>query len=196
MSQQEFVGVISKIGEKSWSGKTLWSIFLKPDGESQDIMIGLGMDKPSVSALSRVKVTASKNAKGYWTCKNRDIELLKDEPAPAPSGGGGKASGGFQDRQASIVLQSSYKTATDQVNALLAAGLFKPASNTKSRKESAMDAYFSFIDKVAVEIYNKAMEPDKFLDEYISNMSFEESNSNPGPNEDEGRPIEDDLPDF
>ena len=191
--QQEFVGTITKQAERDWNGKTLYNIFIREDNGSEDIMIGLGMDKPPVSPQSRVKLTATKNQKGYWVCKAKDITLLKDQPAPAPSGGG-KPSGGFVDRQASIVLQSSFKTATDQVNSLLAAGLFKPAANTKAKKESAMDAYFSFVDKVAVELYNRCMEPEKFLDDYITNAA--DYSENPGPNEDEGRPIEDDLPDF
>ena len=190
----EFVGTLEKVATREWNGKTMHNLCIKDDG-GNETWIGLGLDKPPMQPMSRVKVTASQNAKGFWTAKGKDLQLLKDEPAAAPaaSGGGGGGKAGFQDRQASIVLQSSFKTATDQVNALLAAGIFKPAANTKAKKDTAVEAYFAFVEKVAVELYEKAMNPEKFLDQYITdNAGFE----NPGPSEEDGRPIEDDLPDF
>lgn len=190
----EFVGTMTKIAEKAWQGKVMYSVCIKADS-GDETWVGLGADKPPVDAMSRVKVEASQNAKGFWTAKGRDIIHLKDQApaAPVASGGGGGKSG-FQDRQSSIVLQSSYKTATDQVNALLAAGLFKPAANTKDRKLNAIEAYFAFIDKVAVELYGRCTEPEAFLDSYITENS--DPSPNPGPNDAEGRPFEDDLPDF
>lgn len=189
----EFVGTMTKVAEKQWNGKTMYSVCIKTDS-GEETWVGLGADKPPVDAMSRVKVQASQNNKGYWTAKSKDIVHLKDQAPAAPVSSGGKGGGGFQDRQSSIVLQSSYKTATDQVNALLAAGLFKPAANTKDRKANAIEAYFAFVDKVAVELYGRCCDPESFLDSYIADNA--DPSPNPGPNEDDGRPFEDDLPDF
>ena len=186
----EFIGTLTKIATKEWNGKTLSNLCVKTD-DGQETWIGLGVDKSPVDAMSRVKVIAQQNNKGYWTAKGKDVHLIKEQTAAPASSGGGK-SGGFQDRQSSIVLQSSYKTATDQVNALLAAGLFKPAANTKDRKATAIEAYFAFIDKVAVELYNRCTNPESFLDSYIADNA--DYSPNPGPNEDDGRPLEDDIP--
>lgn len=191
MSQQ-FVGTLTKIATREWQGKTLYNLCVRAD-DGTETWIGLGNNKPTVSPMSRVSINASQNQKGYWIAAAKDVQHIKDQPAHAPQPSGGKG-GGFVDRQASIVMQSSFKTATDQVNALLAAGVFKPAANTKDRKEAAMDAYFAFIEKVAVELYAKCTEPEKFLDEYVADNA--DYSPNPGPNADEGRPIEDDLPDF
>ena len=189
----EFVGTMTKVAEKQWNNKTMYSVCVKSDS-GDETWVGLGADKPPVDAMSRIKVQASQNAKGFWTAKGKDIIHLKDQAPAAPASGGGKGGGGFQDRQSSIVLQSSYKTATDQVNALLAAGLFKPAANTKDRKANAIEAYFAFVDKVAVELYGRCTDPEAFLDSYIADNA--DPSPNPGASEEDGRPFEDDLPDF
>jgi hypothetical protein len=189
----EITGTLEKLATRDWNGKTLNNALIKGDDGSEN-WVGFGLEKPPMQPMSRVKVSVSRNAKGYLTAKAKDIELLKEQTVAAPvaSGGGGKS--GFQDRQASIVLQSSIKAGIEMANALLANGLFKPAANTKERKANAVEAYIALVDKLAVETYQKCMEPESFVDSYIAELST--ASQNPGPNEDEGRPIEDDIPDF
>lgn len=71
-------GVIGRVFEKQWNGKTFWSFALN----GQDGLVGLGMKRPPAVGTS-VKFNEKKNAKGYLEVDG-SIEVVKDgEATPA-----------------------------------------------------------------------------------------------------------------
>jgi len=186
-------GLVKSQKTKEWNGKTMYNLAID-DGNGEWKWYGFGLKNPGVREETRVTFEASQNQKGYWVGDASTIEVQKTpDPAPQAQGGGAapqKSSGGFVDRQNSITLQTSFKVATDQVNGMLAAGLFKPAANSKAAKETAIEAYREFVKKVAAELHGYFMEPDKFEEMMLSGkVSAEDQGS-----DDNGEPFNDDIP--
>ena len=74
-----------------------------------------------------------------------------------------KASGpnAYDNRQSSIVLQSSYKTAADITAAMAAQGLIK----LPTKQADQFDAYLNYVDEVALRLYRNCINPDPFVNE-------------------------------
>jgi len=91
----------------------------------------------------------------YWNASKVRVDPnAPAQAAPAASGGGN-----YQDnRQYSIVLQSSYKTAAEIVCALVSADKL-----TMGAKKDALDITLGLVDEVAVRIYRKCINPLEFL---------------------------------
>jgi hypothetical protein len=103
---------------------------------------------------SEVTFEAEKDGK-WW----RADAVTVVASTPAKSGGGGSGGNAGDHRQKSIVLQSSYKTATEIASALLAAD--KLALGTK--KADMVDNFVGYVNDIAIGIFNNCMDPDAFL---------------------------------
>jgi len=160
----ELKGVVKSIKTKEWQGKTMYNLGVATADSDRLTWVGFGLNNPGVREESVVSFDYKENDKGYFVGNAKSIKVHKDEAPPAPtprqaaSGGGG----GFQDRQASITLQTAFKVATEQANGLLASGLFKPAANSKAAKAAAIDAYFAFVDQIAARLHGNFMHPENF----------------------------------
>lgn len=105
----------------------------------------------------------------YWNVVSdkNDVPAIKVIASAAPAGrsGGG---GGFNsdDRQNSIVLQSSYKTASDVVIGAATAGYLP----MPTKKADQWDAFKAYIDEYALELFTKCANAT----EYVSNVADDE----------------------
>jgi len=120
-----------------------------------------GTFKTDYSALEGLIVTFEatqkgnfKNAKNVKPATNGEAApaaVAAPAPAPAPAQGG-------MDRQASIVLQSSYKTAAEFLGSLIAAD--KVALGTKGK---AFDSALGLLDETAAHIFRSCINPERFF---------------------------------
>lgn len=87
---------------------------------------------------------------------------MKGEPtvkaSPAPAAGAAPTVSG-DNRQASIVLQSSYKTAAEIAGDLLSGGVL----NLGAKKADQFDNYLNFVDEIATRLFNNCIDPASFL---------------------------------
>lgn len=87
---------------------------------------------------------------------------MKGEPevvaAPAPAAGSAPTVTP-DNRQASIVLQSSYKTAAEIAGDLLTGGVL----NLGAKKADQFDNYLNFVDEIATRLFNNCINPVGFL---------------------------------
>ena len=152
----QFKGTVSKILEKNGrSAKGPWTLYnVVLATEAGEVVIGFGFDKPKVREGSVVSMEAAENAKGYWEADKNSVQVLKEE------GGGASdtktVSNGVaavDQRQRSIITQSSYGYAVSIVDTLLANDLIKlpPA---KSKANDSYDLYMEVLDRVAQRIFN------------------------------------------
>ena len=159
MSQQ-ITGVVRKVYEKQIPGKaTMYSLIV---GDSMDKggdgeFYGTGSTKPDVNEGDRVSFTASQNGR-FW---NADVKSIKVEeagaakPAPAAQRKGAYSGGGNwgPEKEASIIMQSSSKTAAELVSAFATAG----------GKIKDMDQLMSLHQEVTLTIYNRCSRPLEFI---------------------------------
>lgn len=118
-----------------------------------------GTYKDNYAELEGNNVSFEGEQKGkFWNVKG-PIELLS-APAQAAAAGPNSATVPVGDRQQSIVLQSSYKTAAEVLGDMIAADLV--AMPTK--KADKYDAYLGLLDDLATRIYRNCIDPVAFLD--------------------------------
>ena len=151
-----YKGTVSKILEKSGrSSKGPWTLYnVALDTTAGEVIIGFGFDKPKIREGSVVSMEATENAKGYLDADKNSVQVLKEE------GGGASdtktVSNGVaavDQRQRSIITQSSYGYAVSIVDTLLANDLIKlPAAKTKAN--DSYDLYMEVLDRVAQRIFN------------------------------------------
>ena len=97
----------------------------------------------------------------YWNVKGKPSVVASSAPAARA------ATQSYDDKQNSIVLQSSYRTATEAVAAAAAAGYLP----IPSKKADQWDAYKAFINEYALELFGACTNATEFV----------ASNDNPDP---------------
>jgi hypothetical protein len=181
-------GTVKAIKTKDWNGKTMYNLGVNTGGEKLE-WVGFGTNNPGVREESVVSFEYKQNDKGFLVGNAKTINVHKDEkPAVQAKATGG----GFQDRQSSITLQTAFKVATEQAGDLLSSGLFKPATNTKAAKETAIDAYFALVDKIASRLHGNFMNPENFEAKVLEEATPDDDNVEQQTSSDE--PFEDEIP--
>jgi hypothetical protein len=115
-----------------------------------------GTGKEDTRDLEGQTVTFEASKRGqYWDAK----AIVK---AAAPAGSSGKGGGvPAGDRQKSIVMQSSYKTATELVTSLIAADKL----TLGGKKADALDTALGLVEEAALHIFGNCIDPEAFLEE-------------------------------
>lgn len=111
-----------------------------------------------------VEFDAEQNGK-YWNAKNVEVAAAP----PAAAGGGGSVMTG-DARQQSIVLQSSYKTASEILVGMLAQGI----APLPAKKGDQFDTVLGLLDDIALRLYNNCINASEFVEVAVA----------PGPTED------------
>lgn len=115
-----------------------------------------------------VEIEATQKGK-YWNCNGEPKVLATPAPStPAVSGGVSTPDA----RQASIVLQSSYKTAAELTVGLLANGVL----TIPQKKGDQYDAVLNYVDEIALRLFRNCINPTPFVSE-----EQEEESDNPAP---------------
>lgn len=129
-----------------------------------------GTFKDNYAELEGNNVTFEAEQKGkFWNVKG---PIAVDESKQSASSSPNAASVPAGDRQQSIVLQSSYKTAAEVLGDMLAAEML----TIPAKKADKYDAYLGLLDELATHIYRNCIDPVAFLD----------GTEAPGPAGDEG----------
>ena len=112
-----------------------------------------GTYKTDYSELEGKTVTFEATQKGeYWNAK----QVKPSADAPAKPAAGPAPSSDF--RQKTITLQSSYKTAAELLNGLIAGD--KVSLGAKGK---AFDAARGLLDELALHVYFNCIDPDSYL---------------------------------
>ena len=96
----------------------------------------------------------------FWNVKG-EPKVVAQPAAAAPTKGG--VPNAYDNRQSSIVLQSSYKTAADITAAMAAQGLIK----LPTKQADQFDAYLNYVDEIALRLYRNCINPDPFVSEAV-----------------------------
>ena len=156
-----YKGFVKKINTKTGQGKrgpwTAYSIKLeKDDGTEYEEWISCGFDAPKASEGDYVVIETQKNERGYETAAS--IKRLKNPPSrtvgnSAAGGGPGQATG--DNRQNSIIYQSSRKDAVSIIQVLLENdALPLSAATTKAGAARRYEEVIALVNKLTVQFYN------------------------------------------
>ena len=104
----------------------------------------------------RIKLTLVKKGK-YWNVAGEPEVVANQAPAPVAAGPTASVA---DNRQSSIVLQSSYKTGSELAIAMLANDLL----TLPAKKAAKYDAFLALVDEVTLRIYNNCINPASFLE--------------------------------
>lgn len=118
--------------------------------------------KTDYSSLEGQPVKFTAVQKGQYFNVKGDVEPATNgaaAPAPRANQAPAPAAQANVDRQASIVLQSSYKTAADLLGNLIAAD--KVAVGAKGK---AYDAAVGLLDELAAHIFRSCINPQRFFE--------------------------------
>lgn len=152
----DIVGDVQKIATKTGNGArgpwTLYNVLLSNNG--QDNWVSFGFDAPSFKEGDRIKTTGFMKDGKYLTYTKGAPVAVKEANKPA-NGAGNQSSGGYGDRQASIIYQSSRKDALQLVEILLANdALPVSGAKTKSGQADRFEEIKQYVDKMTVQFYN------------------------------------------
>jgi len=186
-------GTVKAIKTKDWNGKTMYNLGVNTGGDKLQ-WVGFGASNPGVREESIVSFEYKENDKGFLVGNAKTVQVHKDEKPEVSTQSQAKPQGAYQDRQASITLQSATGYATEQLGKAADLGYFKPATNTKAAKEAALDAFFKAIDKRTIELQARFMDPDAFLAQALEDEKNEIYKEEDAENFDEGEPFNDDIP--
>lgn len=165
---EQVTGYVEKVNERnSGSGPTTYSLLVRPKDGGEGEWYGFYTNKPNVS--EGALVTFGYSRKGKWLNANpKTLKVVEEAgttaPAPAPASKGGGRN--FTDnRQNSIVMQSSSKTATDLLNVLIGAGaIHLGKAETKAAASKRYDALMELHEELTLRLFNRATQPEAFLD--------------------------------
>ena len=139
--------------DKAYQGKGgYWSVNVNE--------VWYGCYKSDYTALEGQEVEFDAEQKGkYWNVKG-DVTPVPGGTAPAASAAPASAGNtqAAQDRQMSIVLQSSFKTAAEAVGALIAADKISLGA-----KNAAFDNALGLVEEAALRIYRHCISPADFV---------------------------------
>jgi hypothetical protein len=117
-----------------------------------------GTYKDDYSNLEGQEVEFDATKKGnYWNAGK--ITAVPGAAKPAGGSKGGGQTYDAEERQMSIVLQSSYKTATE----VLSVALANEAVDLGTKKAGRLDVLLGLLDEIAVRIYTNCSAPKDFL---------------------------------
>jgi hypothetical protein len=133
-----------------------------------------GTYKTDYSALEGQTVTFKATQKGQYHNAS-DVKPATNGAAPAAAPAR-VAAPAPDNRQASIVLQSSYKTAADLLGNLVAAD--KVALGAKGK---AYDAAIGLLDELAAHIFRSCINPQRFFENLSGGDAPEEEESDEAP---------------
>lgn len=106
------------------------------------------------AAGKTVEIQAVQKGK-FWNCNGEPKILAGPPETPAAQA----AYAGYDARQSSIVLQSSYKTASDLVGYMAGASIL----TLPTKKADQYDAFLNYVDEVALRIYRNCINPQPFV---------------------------------
>ena len=104
-----------------------------------------------------VEITAEQKGK-FWNCVG-EPKVLATPATPAAK----QAQAGYDARQSSIVLQSSYKIAADLADSLLREGHL----NLGTKKGAQFDMFLNYVDEIALRLYRNCINPEPFVSEDV-----------------------------
>jgi hypothetical protein len=119
-----------------------------------------------------VEITLVKKGQ-YWNLKGKPSVVASSTPKAAA------ATQSYDDKQNSIVLQSSYRTAAEAVAAAATAGYLP----MPTKKADQWDAFKGFINEYALELFKACTNATEFTSEAVED-------ENPAPSASEYNPME------
>jgi hypothetical protein len=161
---EQVTGYVERVNERSsGAGPTTYSLCVNGD------WYGFYTNRPDVSEGQLVKFAFRR--KGKWlNADPKTVEVLEEagETKPTPSAGAKPAGRTFNDnRQNSIVMQSSSKTATELLGVLISAGaIHLGKAETKPAAAKRYDALMELHEELTLRLFNRATQPDAFV-EYV-----------------------------
>lgn len=157
MSKVTITGVVEKANKNA---RGFFSILV--DG------VWYGTYKTDNSQFEGQLVTFEAQQKGEWWNAG-DLTAAGPAPAATPAASGAAQLAGG-DRQASIVLQSSYKTAGDVLGSMLANDVLVVGT----KKADKFDIVKGVLDELAFYIYTNCSDPGSFLQDMSGAPAEEE----------------------
>jgi len=131
-----------------------------------------GTFKDDHSALEGKAIVFEASQKGEWWNANK-VRIDPDAAQPAAPAAGRPQS--HDERQASIVLQSSYKTAAELLSSLVIADKL-----TLGAKKDTLDITLGVLDEMALHIYSRCSNPLP----YLAGVAGSPDQGNPDPEAD------------
>jgi len=151
----QYTGTVARVETRSGSSArgpwTMYTLIL--DTDNGEAKIGVGFDAPKVSPGQIITVEASTNSRGYLEGNPKTINVVG--AAAVPTGSVQRAAPDDQ-RQRSIVAQSSYKTAADVLSVAISSGAIKlPAAKTAANDQ--LGVVLDALDEIAQHIFNRTL---------------------------------------
>ncbi len=153
-----FKGFVKTISVKEGHGRRgPWKLFSakleREDGTEVEDWITFGFDKPTCREGDYVKITASKNDRGYFQAD--EVKRLKNAPARSSATAGTAAGANVSNNtQKSIHYQSSRNAAIQAITLLLANDALPMSSaKTKAGEAKRFEEITALIDKLTVRYF-------------------------------------------
>lgn len=158
MSNVDIIGDVVKIAKREGQGArgpwTAYNVLLAEKGK--ETWVSFGFELPGFGPGDRIKTSGFlKDGKYLTYTKGAEVKVKAGGANKQANASENSSSGGYQDRNASIVYQSSRKDAIALVEILLANDSL-PVSGAKSKTGEAkrFDEILAFVDKLTVQFYN------------------------------------------
>jgi hypothetical protein len=169
-------GIVDKYNTRQLgNGKTAYSLLVRQEGEEDGSWYGFYTNNPGDCEGKVVSFRATD--KGNF--KNADAKSFKvvgeataaqqvvKKPAASRAGRGGT----FDNRQASIVMQSSSKTAVDLLNLMVASdAVHLGAAKGEKAAQKRYDALMELYEELTIRLYNRATQPERFHEHVTANI--------------------------
>jgi len=156
----EYTGTVVRVDERTGtSHRGPWTMYtLVLNSSNGETKIGVGFTAPRASPGQVVSISADTNSKGYLDGDLNTLKVLSAAAAPATTSAGQTphdpgAPSPVDQRQKSIVSQSSYKTAADVLAIAITSGAIKLPS-AKTANSGQLDVLLSALDEIAQHVYN------------------------------------------
>lgn len=159
----EVQGIVDKVFSKpNRKGNLQYNLLVRPEGQEEGTWYGCFTNKPNVSEGQVIKFTAEDSG----NFKNADVPSIQVVGEAVASPTPQKTTGGRQvtdNRQASIVMQSSSRTAVELLNVLVESGAVSLGkADSKAAAAKKYDVLMSLHEELTVRLYNRATKPELF----------------------------------
>lgn len=164
---EQVTGYVEKVNERQGPKGRTYSLLIRPQAGGDGEWYGFYTNRPAVSEGQLVRFAFTR--KGQWlNAEPKTVEVIEDAgatKAAAPATSGAKAGRTFtDDRQNSIVMQSSSKTAVDLLNVLISAGaVHLGKTDTKAAASKKYDALMELHEELTLRLFHRATQPEAFL---------------------------------